>query len=378
MFLFPYGTDAPVYYWPFVTVAIIVVNVLVFGATVANPEMAQSLVLTYGDGLHPTQWITSNFVHAHPMHLIGNMLGLWVFALIVEGKLGWYKTLAVYLGIGVLQCVVEQCMMLGASHGCSCGASAVIFGLMAMSLIWAPENHIQCIFCGAFGFRWFYEDFEIKVTLMVGLELLLQIVTIVLTQGKMGSAVLHVMGAAAGFLVAIGMLKLDLVDCENWDFFSVIAGRHKMSPEERELADARREKQAEAAPLSHQAMLAEIRRTIQEGRPLLALRAHERFSRELADWTLPQPELWNLIQSLHEKKHWVESIPAMNEYLSQYPQNAALVRLKLAQILAVEQRDPRRALEVLSHLDEASLDAKHRAFCQKIRTHAGQLQRQNS
>ena len=99
---FPYGTDAPVYYWPFTTVAMIIANVLVFTLEVCDERFADALVLETGSGIHPLQWLTTNFAHAGPMHLAGNMLFLWAFGLIVEGKLGWLKTLVAYLGIGVV------------------------------------------------------------------------------------------------------------------------------------------------------------------------------------------------------------------------------------------------------------------------------------
>ena len=103
MFFFLYSTDAPVYYWPFTTVAMIVVNVLVFVWEVANPDSVQSLSLETGSGLHPAQWLTLNFTHDGFFHLAGNMIFLWAFGLIVEGKLGWWKTLIIYLGLGIVQ-----------------------------------------------------------------------------------------------------------------------------------------------------------------------------------------------------------------------------------------------------------------------------------
>ena len=136
--LLPYGTDAPVYYWPFTTVGLIVVNVLVF-ASAGCPEQVEPYVLAFGDGLHPVQWISNAFLHAGFFHLLGNMVFLWCFGLIVEGKLGWYKTLAVYLGIAAAQSAIAQIIMLG-GHGGALGASGAIFGFMAMSLIWGPRT----------------------------------------------------------------------------------------------------------------------------------------------------------------------------------------------------------------------------------------------
>ena len=112
-FFIPYGTDAPVYYWPFTTVGLIVANVLVFGLTLAAPHQVEPFILAFGHGLQPLQWITSAFLHAGIVHLLGNMVFLWSFGLIIEGKLGWYKTLALYLSIAAAQSAIVQVFMLG-------------------------------------------------------------------------------------------------------------------------------------------------------------------------------------------------------------------------------------------------------------------------
>ena len=101
--LFPFRTDAPIYHWPIVTVGLIVVNTLIFVMGLQNVE---PLLLQFGHGLYPTQWLTNIFLHADILHLLGNMVWLWAFGLIVEGKLGWWKYLLVYLGIGIAQSAV--------------------------------------------------------------------------------------------------------------------------------------------------------------------------------------------------------------------------------------------------------------------------------
>lgn len=137
MFFFPFSTDAPVYYWPFASVGLIAVNVMVFLAMVTGSISApENWILWYGQGLHPEQWLTSIFMHASVDHLVGNMLFLWVFGLVVEGKLGWQRFLACYLAIGVGQSMLEQMVMLfNSDGGGSLGASAAIFGLMAMAAV---------------------------------------------------------------------------------------------------------------------------------------------------------------------------------------------------------------------------------------------------
>ena len=68
--------------------------------------LVNQLMLQYGT-FKPWQWITSNFMHAGFMHLLGNMFCLWGFGLVVEGKIGWWRFLLVYLGIGITQCAAR-------------------------------------------------------------------------------------------------------------------------------------------------------------------------------------------------------------------------------------------------------------------------------
>jgi membrane associated rhomboid family serine protease len=375
---FPYGTDAPVYHWPFATVGLIVVNALVFCAEVASPGQVEPWLLAFGDGLHPVQWISAAFLHANIWHLVGNMLFLWTFGLIVEGKLGWYRMLATYLAIAAAQGAIVQIIMLG-SHGAALGASGAIFGLMAISLIWAPENNIDCFMLIVF--RPF--DFQVKVLVMVGLYLSLELVTAFCTNMAMGTAVLHLLGALVGFPVGIALLKWDMVDCEHWDVFSVCAGRNTMSDleraEEEEKKPARVKQRAEADRQRRESSLGQICEILASGQPLFAFKAHERMAQKMPDWSLPEATLLAIIQAMHEKKLWTESIPAMVEYLSQHADSpkASLVRLKLGQILVVEQRRPVQAMRVMARIDPGSLSTDQHAFLEKLRVKARQLHSQD-
>jgi membrane associated rhomboid family serine protease len=110
--LVPISTDAPIYHFPWMTIALIVVNCVTFGLTGMGAN-SDGWLLQYGNGLHPLEWLAYNFLHFGPMHLLGNMFFLWAFGIVVEGKLGWWKFLAIYLGIGVVGGVLIQVAMLG-------------------------------------------------------------------------------------------------------------------------------------------------------------------------------------------------------------------------------------------------------------------------
>src|SRR3954463_184500 len=173
MIVIPTGTDAPIYHWPFATVGLIVLNVaLLFlvppvagivrfdendeviedAETVSNFER---YALAIGDGrLHPVQWVTHNFLHYGFLHLAGNMLFLWAFGIVAEGKLGAVKYLLTYLAIGTLHGALVQTLLLRSGlDGHAAGASAVIYGLLAICMLWAPRNELNCTVILMVGFR---------------------------------------------------------------------------------------------------------------------------------------------------------------------------------------------------------------------------------
>jgi len=211
MLFFPYHTDAPIYYRPIITVLMIVVNILVFIAGLANPEIEREYSLAVGAGLHPVQWITTNFLHAGPGHLLGNMISLWAFGLVIEGKIGPWKTLAVYLGIGTLYGMIVQTLMLRHEENFCLGASAIIFGIMAMSLTWAPKNNMRCfiLIFAIFYIRWFFVKIPIKI--LVGIFVAIQVLVLYASGGGLSSEYLHLVGAMIGFGIGIAMLKTGML-----------------------------------------------------------------------------------------------------------------------------------------------------------------------
>lgn len=238
--LAPYRTDAPVYHFPVATIGLIAVNVLAFFAVIGDPEGAREYVLEYGEGLKPLQWVTSNFLHAGLFHLLGNMLMLWTFGLLVEGKVGALVFLPLYLGIGFVQCGVEQAIMSGGGPGGSLGASSILFGLMAIAMIWSPRNEVSV--GGLVVVR--PVQFDAPILLFAVLLFVWEGVMIAVVGFAVTTAVLHMMGAVIGLVVGIAFVKLGWVDCEGWDLFSVMAGE---PGRERERPKKKRKKKRQSA-----------------------------------------------------------------------------------------------------------------------------------
>jgi membrane associated rhomboid family serine protease len=120
------GLDA----FPFVSVLILTLNVLIFFAT----DMAhnEKMVLAGALGLQPFRWwalLTHQFLHGSLEHIVSNMVGFWVLGIHLEEALGRRRYLLYYLGSGIAGGLAQ----LAASGGEPLiGASGAIFGLMGL------------------------------------------------------------------------------------------------------------------------------------------------------------------------------------------------------------------------------------------------------
>jgi membrane associated rhomboid family serine protease len=367
--LIPYSTDAPLYHYPIATGSLIGVNVLAFAVTLNNTELVEPWLLYYGE-LNPIQWVTSLFLHDGFLHLFGNMVFLWIFGLIVEGKIGWWRMLAVFLGIGVLESALEQIVMLGAEEGASLGASAAIFGLMAVAMVWAPLNDISCLWL----IGWRAHAMEIKIWALAFMYIAWEILIAVILGFGMSSAVIHLMGAVLGAVVGAVMVASNWVDCENWDVFSVSKGRHRMTREQLAEAKAQRPENQEKLKNRREEALKQIHALIAEGNAALAYSAHDHCRRTFPDWNLSDQDLLRIIASFHEKGQWRESIPAMTEYIRRpnAPQTA-VVRLRLARVLLEQEERPGQALRVLAKIPDGALNESQTALRRQLQEKANKL-----
>ncbi len=95
-------------------------------------------------------------MHDGWIHLIGNLVFLWAFGIVVEGKVGWLVFSAIYLAVGTIYGFILQMgtVIVGMDEGMALGASAAIFGLLAICVAWAPANEFETVWF--FGFYAIY------------------------------------------------------------------------------------------------------------------------------------------------------------------------------------------------------------------------------
>jgi len=150
--IFPIKVTQPSYSKPTVTVLLIVANVLVFlhefWLQMVDPYSLNHFMTLYSFRpayFHFSNIFTSMFVHANWIHVIGNMLFLWVFGDNVEDILGHGKYLLFYLLCG-LAAAVAQMAIDPFSRVPMVGASGAIAGVMGAYLVKFPRSRVVMLF----------------------------------------------------------------------------------------------------------------------------------------------------------------------------------------------------------------------------------------
>jgi membrane associated rhomboid family serine protease len=383
----PYSTDAPVYHFPKATIGLIATNVVVHVvARVVPPEQVRPFLMELGTGLHPLQWLTHNFLHADFFHILFNMIFLWSYGIIIEGKLGWLAFLACYLGIGTAHGAVIQAAFLGADRGYVLGASAAIFGLMAMAQIWAPRNEFSIFVFLFIGFRVIARTFDVPIYAWALFQIVTEGATVgfqaMMGVGVLGSSLLHLSGALWGLVLGVAMVKLKLVDCEGWDVFALAAKSRKLKKDWEArgkrlargegLSDRRvRELKQERKSPEQRAEIAreKIAEALSDRDPIAFLDGYERLTRALQG-PPPAAELKEMIRALHAATMWAASVRPMREYLALVPVGSERIRLRLAAILVRDLERPAEALRVLGQIPGDSLTAELDAARRQLETQA--------
>ena len=367
MLLIPLSTDAPIYYRPWGTLGLIAVNVLVFLVWAAggfgNPdEVLTRFGLTHGGGPYPIQWVTSNFLHEGLVHLVLNMFFLWAFGLVVEGKIGAGPFLGIFATIAVVECAAEQLCLLWAAPGVSVGASSAIFGLMAIALVWAPRNEMTV------GYSWVLRTglWEVPIQTFAMLMIVLQIALAAFLKFRLGSELLHLAGAALGFGIAWLFLKKNWVDCENWDLFSVMAGRNIRSIDGEVIPSRpvqqltregkKRKKKKPLDPIRRKVKhLERLRSLLADGKPFAAYDEWTAARHFAQEWAPYKTDVINLGSQLQIAGYLREALEVHLEFIERFPGDADRVRIEAAEILFRHQKRPHAAVRTCEPLDAEKL-----------------------
>lgn len=143
--MIPLRSTERVYATAAVTATLIVLNAVVFLYQVTmSPYALNEFVSQWGiipDRLHIFSLLTSMFLHGGWMHLLGNMLFLWVFGRNLEDLIGGGRFLAFYVLCGLAAAIVHV-VFNPYSRMPTIGASGAIAGVMGAYLIKFPRARI--------------------------------------------------------------------------------------------------------------------------------------------------------------------------------------------------------------------------------------------
>ena len=153
--MFPIRDHNPSRGTPLVTYALIVANVIAFLSYVPALDDPRLLVSVWDSyALIPAEVVagqdrgtvlTSMFLHGGWMHLIGNMLFLWVFGDNMEDEMGHLGFLAFYLAAGVAAAVLHIASN-PSSPVPTVGASGAVAGVMGGYLLLFPKAKVDVLF----------------------------------------------------------------------------------------------------------------------------------------------------------------------------------------------------------------------------------------
>jgi membrane associated rhomboid family serine protease len=137
---------------PLLAYSLIALNVLIFFYEFSlSPDSGQQFVFTFGaipfeilSGQDLHTLISSMFLHGGWMHLIGNMMFLWVFADNIEAVIGTFNFLLFYI-IGGVAAAAIHIFFNPFSEIPMVGASGAISAVMGAYLVMFPASRIRVL-----------------------------------------------------------------------------------------------------------------------------------------------------------------------------------------------------------------------------------------
>ena len=199
----------------YLTQVLIIANFIVFIVFVIVDQIGSPMAFSMYDNLTfvparlgdiqylPTI-ITSMFMHADPIHLIGNCLILYLIGLPLEERIGTRKWGIIYFVTGIAATLSFYVMnMDSGTH--LLGASGAIFGIGGAMLVLYPKDKIP-MFIGPIFIR------NAPVWLAVGSLFVIETVLTMMVVQDNVAHIAHVGGAMAGIILAPMLVKHELAE----------------------------------------------------------------------------------------------------------------------------------------------------------------------
>lgn len=222
----PFRDENPTEIVPFVNYALIAANVAAWFLLQGAGEMQalRASVETFGtvpceivgecpvDGLRYPSLITAMFMHGSWLHLLMNMLFLWVFGNNIEDSMGHIRYLIFYLVCG-LAAAGAQILIAPESQIPMVGASGAISGIMGAYILLYPRVRVRVWLPPIF-------IFNLPAVLVLGYWIVLQVAqgmaVLQMDSGQEGGVAFwaHIGGFIAGLILIKPFEKVELVSAK--------------------------------------------------------------------------------------------------------------------------------------------------------------------
>jgi membrane associated rhomboid family serine protease len=214
--LIPYKDDNPTHRLPYVTIGIIISNILIFLLEIISPPGMEKTVYAYGavpqyiltfekfQPIHPALTVfTAMFMHGGVFHLGGNMLYLWIFGNNIEDKLGHLRFIIFYIFCGITA-AYSHALIDPHSLTPMIGASGAISGILGAYLLLFPRAGVYTlIFLG-----FFVQVVKIPALIVIGFWAIVQFINGLVSTGLVKQGGVAWFAHIGGFLTGLLTIKL--------------------------------------------------------------------------------------------------------------------------------------------------------------------------
>lgn len=326
--LLPIGTDVRLRRRPIGNYALILANVLVFtladGMGIEAIHRAVPVLHAGVPALH--EYITYQFRHGDIMHLVGNMLFLWIFGNAVCDRMGSLNYVIFYLAAGVVAGVTYA----STSNSAMLGASGAIAAVTMAFLVFYPRVHVTLLI-------WFMIVMVIQLPaiLVIGVKIVLwdNVISPRLGSGMMDNVAYsaHLGGYTFGFIVALLLLLIRALPRNQFDLLAIVHRWYRRSGIAAEVSfqppraarpvvvEEVRSRPLGLPPAPEEVLRADIQDRLAEHDFREAVRLYEQLEKADSRAVLPkaaQLEIANFLA--HEQRH-ADAVRAYLAFLNAYP-----------------------------------------------------------
>jgi membrane associated rhomboid family serine protease len=146
--------------------------------------------------------LTYNFLHGSWLHLLGNMLYLWIFGDNVEDAMGRGRFVVFYLLSGAIAALVHI-LTQRASGVPLVGASGAIAGVLGAYLVLYPRARVLSLVF----FGWFIRVVELPAMLVLSLWFILQVLEGLLSLASPDVVTVAFWAHVGGFIAGVALVR---------------------------------------------------------------------------------------------------------------------------------------------------------------------------